>query len=306
MMSYTSGSVLAIAVIWSSTAISREVPVDGSTSGYGRHSSGSRIAAMETSLNTNVATSNGLSRPTVRLAQNDSDLSSIGNPAIAPLKWAGLLVNTDAFEKDGKKWSVNCTGQFITERVVLTAAHCIQNDETGAFFDLNKMYFLLQYQYNEFSQAYRPICASRFDGWRSSGNAHLPWDYAMILMDGPSLTGYYNVAVDWQGKFSGATATGYPGALPGGAVIEKAHGELLSISDVPNEFALKHGQAKFTQGSSGGAWVANFGNKVDADHNIIVSVTSIGMPKKPGLSFGPYLTSDFKRLLEYVGNGCPH
>src|SRR6516165_7798986 len=104
-MRYTSGSVLAIAVIWSSMAISREVPVDGSTSGYGRHSS--RIAAMETSLNTNVATSNGLSRPTVRLAQNDSDLSSIGNPAIAPLKWAGLLVNTDAFEKDGKKWSVN-------------------------------------------------------------------------------------------------------------------------------------------------------------------------------------------------------
>ena len=128
----------------------------------------------------------------------------------------------------------------------------------------------------------------------------------MILMDGPSLTGYYNVAVDWQGKFSGATATGYPGALLGGTVIERAHGELLSISDVPNEFALKHGQAKFTQGSSGGAWVANFGNKVDADHNIIVSVTSIGMPKKPGLSFGPYLTSDFKQLLEYVGNGCPH
>ena len=305
-VSYTGASVLAIAVIWSSTAIPRDVPVDGSTSGYVRYSSQSRIAAMETSLNTKGATSNRLSRSTVRLVQNDSDLSSIGNPAIAPLKWAGLLVNTDAFEKDGKKWSVNCTGQFITERVVLTAAHCIQNDETGAFFDLNKMYFLLQYQYNEFSQAYRPICASRFDGWRSSGNAHLQWDYAMILMDGPSLTGYYNIAVDWRGKFSGATATGYPASLLGGEVIEKAHGELLSISDVPNEFALKHGKNKFTQGSSGGAWVANLDSKVDADHNIIVSVSSIVVRDKLGLSFGPYLTSDFKQLLEYVGNGCPH
>ena len=78
-VSYTSASVLAIATIWSSTAIPREVPVDGSTSGYMRY-----IAAMETSLNTKLVTSNRLSRPTVRLAQNDSDLSSIGNPAIAP------------------------------------------------------------------------------------------------------------------------------------------------------------------------------------------------------------------------------
>ena len=81
---------------------------------------------------------------------------------------------------------------------------------------------------------------------------------------------------------------------------------MLSISDVPNEFELKHGKAKFTQGSSGGAWVANFDSKDDADHNIIVSVSSIGIPQKPGLSFGPYLTPDFKQLLEYVGNGCPH
>lgn len=305
-VSHTSAAVLAIATIWSSTAIPREAPVDGSTSGYVRYASQSRIAATETSLNTKSVTANRLPRPAVRLAQNSPDLSSIGNPAIAPLKWAGLLVNTDAFEKDGKKWSVHCTGQFIAERVVLTAAHCIQDDDTGAFFDLNKMYFLLQYQYNDFSQVYRPICASRFDGWRSPANGNLQWDYAMILMDGPSLTGFYNVAVDWRGKFSGATATGYPGAMLAGEVIEKAHGELIATSDVPNEYVLKHGQAKFTQGSSGGAWVANFGNKVDADHNIIVSVTSVGIPKRLGLSFGPYFTSDFKRLFEYVSNGCPH
>jgi hypothetical protein len=303
---HTSAAVLAIATIWSSAAIPREAPVDGSTSGYVRYPSQSRIAAVEASLNTKSVTANRLPRPTVRLAQNSPDLSSIGNPAIAPLKWAGLLVNTDAFEKDGKKWSVHCTGQFIAERVVLTAAHCIQDDDTGAFFDLNKMYFLLQYQYNDFSQVYRPICASRFDGWRSPANGNLQWDYAMILMDGPSLTGFYNVAVDWRGKFSGATATGYPGAMLAGEVIEKAHGELIATSDVPNEYVLKHGQAKFTQGSSGGAWVANFGNKVDADHNIIVSVTSVGIPKRLGLSFGPYFTSDFKRLFEYVSNGCPH
>jgi len=242
----------------------------------------------------------------VHLAQANTDLSLIGNPAIAPLKWAGLLVNVDAFEKGGKKFNVNCTGQFITEKVVLTAAHCIQDDDTGTFFDINKMYFLLQYQYENYSQVYRPICASRFDSWRSSGDVKYQWDFALILMDRPSVTGNYNVAVDWKGKFTGATATGYPGAILGGEVIEKAHGDLVTPSDVPNEYGLKHGQKRFTQGSSGGAWVANFGNKVDADHNVVISISSIGVNKYPGLTFGPYFTSDFSRLLEYVSNGCPH
>ena len=261
-------------------------------------------ASIERSLEARPATS--LPERRLRLAQANPDLNLIGNPAIAPLKWAGLLVNVDAFEKGGKKFNVNCTGQFITEKVVLTAAHCIQDDETGKFFDIDKMYFLLQYQYQNYSQVYRPICASRFDNWRNSGDAKFQWDYALILMDHPSLTGNYNIAIDWRGKFSGATATGYPGAILGGEVIEKTHGDLLQPSDVPNEYALKHGQKRFTQGSSGGAWVANFDSKVDADHNIVISISSIGVDKFPGLTFGPYFTSDFSKLLEYVSNGCPH
>ena len=294
----TSRLVLAMALI-ASAAISLQVPAKAV-----RPSLQSRITAKAASFNVK-ATFGRLSRPTIRLAQSDSDLSLIGNPAVAPLKWSGLLVNTDAVEKDGLQGSVSCTGQFITEKVVLTAAHCIQDDETGAFYDLNKMYFLLQYQYNYFSQAYRPICASRFDDWLSANTQRYQWDYAMVLMDSASLTGNYNIEIDWQGKYSGATATGYPASILEGEVIEKAHGELLSVSDFPNEYALKHGQSKFTYGASGGAWVANFSDQVDADHNIVVSLTSFGIDKLPGLSFGPYLTSDFKRLADYVSNGCP-
>jgi hypothetical protein len=260
--------------------------------------------SIDEGLTAKPATSSSAQR--LRLAQANTDLSLIGNPAIAPLKWAGLLVNVDAFEKGGKKFNVNCTGQFITEKVVLTAAHCIQDEDTGTFYDVNKMYFLLQYQYANFSRAYRPICASRFDSWRNPGDMRYQWDYALILMDHPSLTGYYNIAVDWQGKFSGATATGYPGAILGGEVIEKTQGDLIQPSDVPNEYALKHGQKRFTQGSSGGAWVGNFDSTIDADHNIVISISSIGLEKLPGFTFGPYFTSDFTQLLEYVSNGCPH
>jgi hypothetical protein len=41
--------------------------------------------------------------PAVHVAKNDPDVSATGNPTIAPLKWAGLVLNYTAFEKDGQR-----------------------------------------------------------------------------------------------------------------------------------------------------------------------------------------------------------
>jgi Trypsin len=253
------------------------------------------------------------------LAEGTPDVSATGNPTIAPLKWAGLVLNYEAHEKDGKKYGRACTGQFISPRVVLTAAHCVQDIDTGGWYDLQKMYFLAQYQNNTFSRSYRAVCASRFDGWwppqlrsqdpeekNRARQSRWQWDYAMILVDRDSATGHYkNWVVDWQGKYEigGATATGYPAAMLGGQIIQIAHGKIF-ILNLPNVVALRHNHAGLTQGSSGGAWVANFNQQEDAQHNIIITVTSFVTPNQSGVSFGPYLTSAFYRLLDYVSKGC--
>ncbi len=255
------------------------------------------------------ATSSHSSRMPARSAKQVAEIDNLitaGNPALAPLKWSGILLNET--ERSGRKGWVKCTAQFISPRVLVTAAHCVEDDETGQFYDLRKMKFLLQYQNQTFTDVYIPTCASRFDEWHKNKDSQLTrlqWDYALIQVDHDSITGHYSWNVDWGKKYTNATATGYPGAMLEGQIIQTADGSLLKIQDIPNELGLKHNVIDLTQGSSGGAWVANFSKEEKPDMNILIGLNSMVSSQWPGISFGPYLTADFKNLFEYVSKGCP-
>jgi len=235
-----------------------------------------------------------------------------------PLRWSGLLLNKDV-DIGGKKYDIRCSAQFISPSVVLTAAHCVQDYRTGAWYDPDKMYFLLQYQDGHFADLYRPVCLSRFDGWfplmdetlseaekAQTLRRRYQWDYAMILMDHDSPGGYFNSAVDWNGKYRHATMIGYPYAPLTSQTIQTAFGSLSFVSDRPNVVALAHQDHQgLTEGTSGGAWVSAFGKEMSARENFIVSVSSYVNPGSPGVSFGPYLGSDYNSLFDYVSKGCP-
>jgi hypothetical protein len=246
----------------------------------------------------------------MRLAQNDADLSSTGNPSTAPLKWSGLLLNKDIASSDGRKYEGRCTAQFISPSVLLTAAHCVQDYKTGFWFDIGKMYFLLQYQNLDFSRAYRPLCFSRFDGWfpkpGETIQSRSQWDYALILVEGQSLTGHFNWEVDWVGKYQRATMTGYPNALLKGQIVQQAQGTLVRVSGRQNLVSLSRpDHPNLREGTSGGAWVANFDKSEEAGYNSVIGVTSYYELGSPGVMFGPYLTSDYRNLFDHVSKRCP-
>lgn len=247
-------------------------------------------------------------------AQNEEEIIA-GNPAVAPLKWVGLLV----FEmSDGKTGA--CTAQFISSRIILTAAHCVQDNVTGKWYDKDKMYFLLQYQNRAFSRRYRPVCLTMPRGWapakkqgetdedraRALQDAY-QYDYAMLLLDGESLTGHFKWATDWYPSYTRAVKIGYPGAIASGQIVQRDPGSLGFRADMPNVVMLQHDNPNITQGTSGGAWIANFNVVEGPENNIIVGLTSFGFPSKwPGTTFGPYFMKDrLGQIFDYVSKGCP-
>jgi len=239
---------------------------------------------------------------------------SAGNPAVAPLKWVGLLLFQ---HPDGNTFA--CTAQFISPKVLLTAAHCVRDNTTGEWYDVNRMHFLLQYQNKDASDIYSAVCASHPAGYvpKLSPSASddekflafrnaTQFDYAMILVNHESKTGHFKVETDWLGKHPEAHQIGYPGAIENGMIVQRDPGLLALSLSQPGVVILMHPNPNMTQGTSGGAWIANFSTGENPDENIVVGLTSEGTSIWPGITFGPYFRQEYYGgLFDYVSKGCP-
>ena len=263
----------------------------------------------------------------VRLAQDERPVST-GNPSVAPLKWVGMVINPTPTAKN-PNLAAECTGQFIKPNVVLTAAHCVKDvtdNPTGPWFDLTKQEFILQYQNGEGSQTFKTVCAATPPQWTVPANyksltraqqgtafrAASAHDFALILVDGNSSTGVMPYALDWRGKVTEAVRVGYASDILDGEIIQQALGivffadQIPMFPDTPKSLAV-HWQSitDLTEGSSGGAWIANFSTAEGANKNVLVAVTSFTNDEYPGAILAAYLTAaEFNPLLDFVSNGC--
>lgn len=264
---------------------------------------------------------------TMRVAQTGTPQTT-GNPSLAPLKWVGRIV-TPAPTQDHPNEVSECTGQFITPTVLLTAGHCLKDlpdNPTGPWFDLTHQTFTLQYQAGEGSHTFKTVCGATNPLWvfppnyaslkKSEQNLAFATaaqhDYAMILVDTPTTTGVMPYALDWKGKVSAAVRVGYAGDILDDEIVQQVLGIVFFANVLPmypasisNLVVHWQGVTDFTQGSSGGAWIANFNTAEGANNNILIAVTSFNNTEYPGAMFGAYLTAaEFNPLLTFVSNGC--
>ena len=253
--------------------------------------------------------------------------ATTGNPSLAPLKWVGMLVIPTPTTGNPNS-IVECTAQFIQPSVLLTAGHCLKDlpaNPTGPWPDVTKGTFWLQYQ-NQEGTPFKILCGATNPLWtfpanyasmtnaerNDAGNVAWEHDYAMILVDGVSPTGTMPYALDWKGKAKYVTRVGYAGDILDGQIVQKSGGPVFFVDQIPMMSKSYPGIVvqwapitDLTEGTSGGAWIANFSNTEGNDKNILIAVTSFSFNAYPGGEGAAYLTSqEFDPLLKFVSNGC--
>jgi hypothetical protein len=217
-----------------------------------------------------------------------------GNIRAVPLAFAGKFVFTTP------NGDAVCSAQLIAPRLLLTAAHCVQDEETGQWF--TNFEFFLQYHSGQYSQAFGVSCVGVWTGWHDNRSPdNNPFDYAISLVDRQA-PGWFGTAWNWAGSFNAATKIGYPGGIANGEVIQVDNGRILL--EYAGVATLQHGDRAPQEGTSGGGWVANYSPAVRNDTNYILSVSSFVYADKPGVIYGPYFTDDFHKLSEYAARGC--
>lgn len=199
----------------------------------------------------------------------------------APFSAGGKLF----FTMDGKDYvaSANIMG---SRNLLLTAAHCIQDQETGNLGD----HFLFERCYDSGNAAekltFRTVALKEF--WVSEKK--WKWDYAIAILNSDSTVDSplkYSTE-DISGKT--VTAFGYPTNYYKGKSMVFVKG---GVTRQPKSTWLIDG-CKMRGGCSGGAWVLD-------DNNTVVGVNSYG-PVSESEAYGgsPIFDENFESLYKYV------
>lgn len=158
-----------------------------------------------------------------------------------------------------------CSGQYIDEYIVMTAAHCVYDVDTSTWH--RNFLFIQQYRgnhgrrYSGFPRRVKHAIAHK--GWASRGSENYAYDIAFLAMVEPTVTTW--LTVGYPENFYKLASYGYPSNFYGGQLLMRYDGEKGDLSQTVVEMPFN----PMGQGCSGGAWIAS-----DAEKHYAVGVNS--------------------------------
>jgi hypothetical protein len=179
-----------------------------------------------------------------------------------------------------------CSAQFVDPTVLLTAAHCIRNENTGAW--ATRVLFLRGYNDGVAQQSVVSVCLATKLGWVTGGASRWRWDYAFIKSS-ESTSGHFGLRIGMP--HSTWEATGYPLNYGAGQRMQKVTGIKAGVYE---GLVLMNGNP-LRNGGSGGAW------HVDG---YVVGNNSCCTDSEPAILWSPLYDGYVLDLLRHAQNRC--
>lgn len=189
-----------------------------------------------------------------------------------------------------------CSAEFVgSNRVIMTAAHCLRSKDTGEWY--SNFLFRRAYE-NGGGQAVGWKCAALWSDWFVGSDKPYNWkrDYGFLYADRDSGAGWLGLRTHIP--YSTWTAIGYPSNYGSNKYMYKVDGSKGTVGNGIVE--MKDNPMR--SGNSGGAWIGDL-TTPHVGGNYAIGLNSFH-GSDPTSEFGPYFDSNTFRLFEFAKNQC--
>lgn len=229
---------------------------------------------------------NPVKMPTIKAPADFKYLNISGKvePAdctVAPYNAGGQIIYNKSFWGDYSLGSAQFCG---ADNMLLTAAHCVQNSETGEWNE-NPIFYLRYGSKNEKAFDVRAVAVKK-DWYKDS--VKYGRDYAFVVTEQIADVPYLRFGEYTVGKE--IIAFGYPSNYGKNKKMQKVEGVLTENNDY-----CRMEENPMREGCSGGAWVEKEGHKV-----VGINSTYYEGQKNGGNS--PKFTSNVQNLFDFAKN----
>ncbi|WP_299223910.1 hypothetical protein [uncultured Psychroserpens sp.] len=174
------------------------------------------------------------------------------------------------------------------DQIVLTAAHCVRDHTTGAWF--NKIMFYPAYANGGNEKFAVKIKTTRKKWVNNKKSEPFRYDYSFLVTNKKSKTGY----LGWKtyNRYSEWTSIGYPLNYGNAEYMKEVKGDVASTK----LGLIEMSNNPMTEGCSGGAWIGDLNSSDKRGGNYAIGLNSFFSRLKPGFMWSPKFDSKFEDL----------